>query len=42
MSEKEPKELEKLWRKVGLVLFLLAITLVAGPQVIDLFVPSFR
>jgi hypothetical protein len=42
MSEKRDKELEKIWKRIGLALFLAAIVLVAGPQVIDLFVPDFR
>lgn len=43
MSEpKEPKNLEKIWKRIGLVLFVLAVVLVAGPQLIDLVVPDFR
>jgi len=43
MSEpKDPKHLEKMWKRIGLVLFVLAIVLVAGPQLIDLVVPNFR
>jgi len=39
----EPKpNLEKIWRRVGLALFVLAIVVVAGPQIIDLFFPDFR
>ena len=44
-SPKEPKDskqLEKMWKRIGLALFLLAIVLVAGPQVIDLVNPDFR
>jgi hypothetical protein len=44
-SPKEPKDseqLEKIWKRIGLALFLLAIFLVAGPQVIDLVNPDFR
>jgi hypothetical protein len=36
---KDPKNLERLWKRVGLVLFILAIVLVAGPQIIDVFLP---
>lgn len=39
---REPKELEKMWRIAGLVLFVVAVILVAGPQVVDLFDPNFR
>jgi hypothetical protein len=39
---KNPKNLERLWKRVGLVLFILAIVLVAGPQIIDVFLPGFR
>ena len=42
MPEKPKPDLEKLWRRVGLALFVLAIVVVAGPQIIDLFVPEFR
>ena len=43
MSEpKDPKNLEKIWKRIGLVLFVLAVVLVAGPQLIDLVVPDFR
>lgn len=36
------RDLEKLWRRVGLALFVLAIVVVAGPQIINLFFPGFR
>jgi len=43
MSEpKDPKNLEKIWKRIGLALFFLAIVLVAGPQLIDLVNPEFR
>ncbi len=42
MTEKDPKDLEKFWRRIGLMLFAAAVVLVAGPQLIDLFIPSFR
>ena len=43
MSEpKDPQNLEKIWKGIGLVLFVLAVVLVAGPQLIDLVVPDFR
>ena len=43
MSEpKDPNNLEKMWKRIGLVLFVLAVVLVAGPQLIDLVVPDFR
>jgi len=38
----DPKQLEKIWKRIGLGLFLFAIILVAGPQVIDLVNPDFR
>lgn len=41
--EKERKpDLEKIWKRVGLALFIVAVILVAGPQIIDLFFPEFR
>jgi hypothetical protein len=42
MSEKPKQDLEKLWRRIGIGLFVLAIIVVAGPQIIDLFFPEFR
>ncbi|MDA7799226.1 hypothetical protein N9453_02210 [Aquiluna sp.] len=39
---KDPKNLEKIWKKIGIALFVVAVILVAGPQVIDLFNPDFR
>lgn len=42
MQPREPKELEKLWRTIGLILFVVAVILVAGPQLIDLVFPDFR
>ncbi len=39
---RDPKDLEKLWRTIGIILFVVAVVLVAGPQLIDLFVPDFR
>ncbi|MEL0291613.1 MAG: hypothetical protein VXA46_00760 [Aquiluna sp.] len=42
MPDKPKPDLEKLWKRVGLVLFVLAIIVVAGPQIIDLFFPDFR
>jgi len=42
MPEKLKPDLEKLWRRVGLALFVLAVVVVAGPQIIDLFFPEFR
>ena len=42
MPEKPKPDLEKLWKRVGLALFVLAIIVVAGPQIIDLFFPDFR
>ncbi len=43
MSEpKDPQNLEKIWKRIGLALFVLAIVLVAGPQLIDLVNPEFR
>jgi hypothetical protein len=44
-NPKEPKDseqLEKIWKRIGLAIFVLAIFLVAGPQVIDLVNPDFR
>ncbi|MEL0200818.1 MAG: hypothetical protein VW959_05725 [Aquiluna sp.] len=42
MPDKPKPDLEKLWKRVGLALFVLAIIVVAGPQIIDLFFPDFR
>ena len=43
MSEqKDPNNLEKIWKRIGIALFIVAIVLVAGPQGIDLFNPDFR
>jgi hypothetical protein len=42
MPYKPKPDLEKLWKRVGLALFVLAIIVVAGPQIIDLFFPDFR
>ena len=39
---KRQADLEKLWKRIGLVLFVLAVILVAGPQLIDLVFPDFR
>jgi hypothetical protein len=38
----DSKQLEKIWKRIGLALFVIAIVLVAGPQVIDLVNPDFR
>ncbi|MGA1023559.1 MAG: hypothetical protein ACO3TI_05850 [Aquiluna sp.] len=42
MPDKPKPDLEKIWRRLGLALFILAIVVVAGPQIIDLFFPEFR
>jgi hypothetical protein len=42
MPEKPRPDLEKLWRRIGVALFVLAIVVVAGPQIIDLIFPEFR
>ena len=42
MKSRDPKDLEKLWRIIGIALFFLAVILVAGPQLIDLVFPDFR
>ena len=42
MPDKPKPDLEKLWKRVGLALFVLAIIVVAGPQIIDIFFPDFR
>jgi hypothetical protein len=42
MGDRNPKDLERLWRRIGIILFILAVVLVAGPQLIDLVIPSFR
>jgi uncharacterized NAD-dependent epimerase/dehydratase family protein len=42
MPEKPKPDLEKLWRRLGFALFVLAVVVVAGPQIIDLFFPEFR
>ena len=44
-NPKEPRDssqLEKMWKRIGLALLVLAIVLVAGPQIIDLVNPDFR
>jgi len=38
----EDKNLDKIWKRIGAVAFVLAVILVAGPQLIDLFYPDFR
>ena len=42
MSDRPERNWEKTWRRVGVLIFVLLVILVAGPQVIDLFVPDFR
>ena len=42
MKSRDPKDLEKLWRIIGIALFVAAVILVAGPQLIDLVFPDFR
>jgi hypothetical protein len=42
MTKDRNRDLEKIWRRVGAVIFVLLAVLVAGPQVIDLFIPDFR
>lgn len=42
MQGRDPKDLEQLWRRIGILLFVVAIILVAGPQLIDLVLPDFR
>lgn len=42
MVKEEKPDLEKIWKRIGLALFILAVVLVAGPQIIDLFFPEFR
>jgi hypothetical protein len=42
MTKDRNRDLEKIWRRVGAAIFVLLAVLVAGPQVIDLFVPDFR
>ena len=42
MGQKSDKDLEKIWKRIGAVLFVLAVALAAGPQIIDLFFPDFR
>ncbi len=42
MKSRDPKDLEKLWRTIGIALFIVAVILVAGPQLIDLVFPDFR
>ena len=39
---KDAKQLEKIWKRIRLALFVLAVVLVAGPQIIDLVNPDFR
>jgi len=39
---RDPKQLEKIWKRIGLALFVLALFVVAGPQVVDLVNPDFR
>ena len=42
MSDRPERHWEKIWRRVGVLIFVLLVILVEGPQVIDLFVPDFR
>lgn len=42
MSGGPERNWEKIWRRVGVLIFVFLVILVAGPQVIDLFVPDFR
>ena len=42
MGDRNPKDLERLWRRIGIILFVMAVVLVAGPQLIDLVIPGFR
>ena len=42
MNTDREKNWEKIWRRVGAVVVVLLVIIVAGPQVIDLFVPDFR
>ena len=42
MPDKPKPDLEIIWRRLGIALFILAIVVVAGPQIIDLFFPEFR
>jgi hypothetical protein len=42
MPDKPKPDLEKIWRRLGIALFILAIVVVAGPQILDLFLPEFR
>ena len=42
MSVKKKPDLEKIKKLISLILFLAAVVIVAGPQIIDLFYPDFR
>ena len=42
MNKDREKNWEMIWRRVGAVVVVLLVIVVAGPQVIDLFVPDFR
>lgn len=42
MASDRERNWEKIWRRVGALILVLLVIVVAGPQVIDLFVPSFR
>ena len=42
MSDRPERNWEKIWGRVGVLIFVLLVFLVAGPQVIDLFEPDFR
>ena len=42
MNKDREKNWEMTWRRVGAVVVVLLVIIVAGPQVIDLFVPDFR
>ncbi len=42
MSEKPGTDLEKIWKRIGVLLLILTIVIVAGPQIIDLIDPDFR
>jgi predicted nucleic acid-binding Zn ribbon protein len=42
VNKDREKNWEMIWRRVGAVVVVLLVIVVAGPQVIDLFVPDFR
>jgi hypothetical protein len=42
MSQKKKPDMEKVKKLISPILFLAAVVIVAGPQIIDHFYPDFR